>query len=377
MRILTEIPSAELTGRTVLLRAGFNVPLDGKGHVTDDLRIRRALASIRFLQKAGARTVILGHIGRDPEETLLPVVQHLQKDIPEAHFIAGSPVGTDANIAVKTMHDGDIIVLENVRSDEREGKGDMSYAMELAALGTLYVGDAFPDSHRAHASITGVPSLIQHCMGIALADEVKHLTAALSPQHPSLAVVAGAKFETKEPLIRTLIGKYSDVFVGGALANDLLKARGYTVGASMISDGSVPDDVRDNPHVLAPIDVCVERGGVAMPVALADVQAGDVIVDIGPLTIAMLRTKVSAAQFIVWNGPLGWYEKGYTQGSRSLAMAIADTKIQSIIGGGDTVAAIETPTFNPEHVFTFVSAGGGAMLEFMLEGKLPGIDALK
>jgi phosphoglycerate kinase len=377
MRLLTEMPIAELAGRTVLLRSGFNVPLDDAGNVTDDLRIKRALASIRFLKNAGARTVILGHIGRDPEETLLPVVQRLQKDIPEAHFIAGSPVGTDARIAIKTMHDGDIVVLENVRSDAREGKGDMTYAMELASLGTLYVGDAFPDSHRAHSSITGIPSLIQHCMGIALADEVRHLTSALAPHHPSLAVVAGAKFETKEPLIRTLIGKYSDVFVGGALANDLLKARGYAVGASMISDGAVPDDVRDNPHVLAPIDVCVERAGVAQPIALADIQAGDVIVDIGPLTSALLKTKVSTAQFVVWNGPLGWYEKGYTQGSRALAVAIAETKTQSIIGGGDTVAAIETPTFDPEHAFTFVSAGGGAMLEFMLEGRLPGIDALK
>ena len=377
MRLLTDIPVTELTGRTVLLRSGFNVPIDDNGHITDDLRIRRALASIRFLQNAGARTVILGHIGRDPEETLLPVVRRLQKDIPEAHFIAGSPVGTDARIAIKTMHDRDVIVLENVRSDEREGKGDMSYAMELSSLGTLYVGDAFPDSHRAHASITGVPSLIQHCAGLALADEVKHLSSALTPHHPSLAVVAGAKFETKEPLIRTLVDKYSDVFVGGALANDLLKARGYAVGASMISDGAVPDDVRDNPHVLAPIDVCVERLGIATPVALADIQSGDVIVDIGPLTTAMLRTKVSAAQFIVWNGPLGWYEKGYTQGSRSLAVAIAETKTEAIIGGGDTVAAIETETFNPEYAFTFVSAGGGAMLEFMLDGSLPGIDALK
>lgn len=377
MRLLTEIPIAELQGRTVLLRSGFNVPLDASGNVADDLRVRRALGSIRFLQDAGARTVILGHIGRDPEETLLPVVKRLQQDIPAAHFIAGSPVGTDARIAVKTMQDGDVLVLENVRSDEREGKGDMSYAMELASLGTLYIGDAFPDSHRAHASITGIPSLIQHCMGIALADEVRHLTTALAPHHPSLAIVAGAKFETKEPLIRTLMSKYTDVFVGGALANDLLKARGYAIGASMISDGAVPDDVRDNPHVLAPLDVVVERSGVAQPSALAEIQSQDVIVDIGPLTHAMLRTKVSTAQFVVWNGPLGWYEKGYTQGSRALAAAIADTKTQSIIGGGDTVAAIETPSFNPEHVFTFVSAGGGAMLEFMLEGRLPGIDALK
>lgn len=377
MRLLTEFGATELAGRTVLLRSGFNVPLDDANQVTDDLRIRRALASIRFLKQAKARTVILGHIGRDPEETLLPVVKRLQRDIPEAHFIAGSPIGTDAKIAVKTMQDGDIIVLENVRSDVREGKGDMSYATELASLGTLYVGDAFPDSHRAHASITGIPSLIQHCMGIALADEVRHLTSALTPHHPSLAIVAGAKFETKEPLIRTLIAKYSDVFVGGALANDLLKARGYAVGASVISDGTVPDDVRDNPHVLAPLDVMVVRAGSALPTALSEVQPEDVIVDIGPLTIAMLKTKVSAAQFVIWNGPLGWYEKGYTKGSRALAQCIAETKTQSIIGGGDTVAAIETPEFNPEQVFTFVSAGGGAMLEFMLEGHLPGIDALQ
>ncbi len=377
MKLLTEYSKEELQGRTVLLRSGFNVPLNAQGQVTDDLRIRRALPSIRFLQHAGARVVILGHIGRDPDETLLPVVRRLQEDIPEAHFVGGSPIATDARIAIKAMHDGDVVVLENVRSDEREGKGDMTYARELASLGTLYVGDAFPDSHRAHASITGVPSVIQHCVGIALSDEMQHLNRALNPHHPSLAIVGGAKFETKEPLIRTLISKYTDVFVGGALANDLLKARGYAVGASVVSDGTVPDDVRDNPHVLAPLDVIVSRGGTSVACDLSSVQAEDSIVDVGPLTNAMLKTKVSTAQFVVWNGPLGWYEKGYTTGSQSLAHAIAETKTQSIIGGGDTVASIETPEFNPEHAFTFVSAGGGAMLEFMLEGHLPGIDALQ
>ncbi|MFM2414908.1 MAG: hypothetical protein RI911_601 [Candidatus Parcubacteria bacterium] len=377
MRLLQEIPVKELRGATVLLRSGFNVPLNEKNEVVDDLRIRRALASIRFLMNAGARVVILGHIGREADETLSPVVQRLQRDIPQAHFIAGSPIGADARIAIATMRDGDVIVLENVRSDAREGKGDLSYAQELASLGSMYIGDAFPDSHRAHASITGVPSLVPHAMGIALADEVHHLTRALQPQQPSLAIVAGAKFETKEPLIRTLLKKYTDVFVGGALANDLLKARGYSVGASLISDGAVPDDVAHNDHVLAPLDVIVERDGRAVASALSEIQTSDIIVDIGPLTSAFLKTKVAAARFIVWNGPLGWYEKGFTQGSRALAQAIAETQTTSVIGGGDTVAAIETATFNPEHVFTFVSAGGGAMLEFLLEGSLPGIDALK
>jgi phosphoglycerate kinase len=376
MRTLTDIPRSELAGKVVLLRSGFNVPLNEKNEVTDDLRIRRALGSVRFLMRAGARTVILGHIGREEKETLLPVVKHFQTYIPEAHFIAGKATGADARIAVATMRDGDVLVLENVRGDAREGKGDPAYAAELASLGSFYVGDAFPDSHRSHASVTGVPALLPHCMGIALADEVHHLTQALNPHQPSLAVVAGAKFETKEPLIRTLIGKYTDVFVGGALGNDLLKARGYSVGASLVSDGTVPEDVTKNPHVLAPLDVLVERGGLGVPVAPHDVQSADVIVDVGPLTVAMLKTKVSSAQFIVWNGPLGWYEKGYTAGSRALASMIAETKTQSIIGGGDTVAAIETKEFKPEHEFTFVSAGGGAMLEFMLDGTLPGIQAL-
>jgi phosphoglycerate kinase len=144
----------------------------------------------------------------------------------------------------------------------------------------------------------------------------------------------------------------------------------------LVSESAVPEDVTKNQHILAPLDVVVERNGAGVPVALHDIQSDDVVVDIGPLTIAMLQTKVVSAHFIVWNGPLGWYEKGYTTGSRALARIVADAKTQSIIGGGDTVASIETPDFNPEHEFTFVSAGGGAMLEFMLDGTLPGIQAL-
>jgi phosphoglycerate kinase len=376
MRSLHDIPVAEWRGKTVLVRSGLNVPLTDSNEVADDLRIRRALASIRLLKNAGAKVVMLGHIGRDPEETLAPIAKRLQQDIPELCFITGSPVGADARIAVATMLDGDVVLLENVRSDVREGKGDPAYAAELAALGSFYVGDAFPDAHRAHASIAGVPALLPHCAGIALADEVHQLGLACNPHQPSLAIVAGAKFETKEPLIRVLLAKYTDVFVGGALGNDLLKARGYAVGASLVSDGAVPEDVCKNPHVLAPIDVLVERNGAAVVTELSGILPDDVIVDVGPLTSALLATKVAAAQFIVWNGPLGWYEKGYTVGSRSLAEIISKTKTQSVIGGGDTVAAIETDTFKAEHAFTFVSAGGGAMLEFMLTGDLPGIQAL-
>jgi phosphoglycerate kinase len=304
------------------------------------------------------------------------VAKRITKDIPELHFVHGSPIGADARVAVTTMRDGDVVLLENVRSDEREGAGDPGYAAELASLGSFYVGDAFPDAHRAHASVTGIPTLLPHCAGVAMADEVHHLDTARTPHSPSLAVIAGAKFETKEPLIRALSQVYTDVFVGGALANDLLKARGFPIGKSKTSEGTVPQDVRDNTHVLAPIDVIVERDGVAVVCECSAVQDTDSIVDVGPLTSAMLSTKVGAAQFVVWNGPLGWYEKGYTQGSRALAEVIAHTKTQSVIGGGDTVAAIETPEFNPEHAFTFVSAGGGAMLEYLLDGTLPGVSIL-
>jgi phosphoglycerate kinase len=238
------------------------------------------------------------------------------------------------------------------------------------------VNDAFPDDHRAHASVTGVPALLPHYCGSALAKEIEHLKGAFTPELHSIAIIGGAKFETKEPLIRQLLLKYETVCLGGALANDLLKARGFPVGKSLIQDGGIPEDLKINQHLKHPIDVVVERAGASATCMIADVQAEDVIVDVGPQTVLQMKVLAEAAPLVVWNGPLGWYEKGYTQSSRDFGNILAYVKGETIIGGGDTIAVLDRDGFSSEKAFTFVSAGGGAMLDFLVEGTLPGIAAL-
>ncbi len=377
MKLLTEIAPATLEGVTVIVRSGLNIPLDGEGHITDDLRLRRALPTLMYLQNAGARVVVVAHIGRKPDETLRPIFERLATTIQKCTFSNMRIGSLELTKLVSGMGNGEVLMLENIRREGRETENDMSLARDIAGLGQLFVSDAFPDSHRAQPSIVGVPPLLPHCAGLALADEVHNLRNAFTPKHPSIAFVAGSKFETKEPLIRTLLTKYDEVFVGGALANDILVARGHAVGKSVVGDSKIPDEIRDNPKLIIPRDVIVERASGVSIVSVSEIGADDIVVDIGPETIIELTPKIQQAQFIVWNGPMGWYEKGYTDGSRALGDAIALSSATSVLGGGDTVASIERPEFRPEEQFDFVSAGGGAMLEFLLDGNLPGIAVLE
>jgi phosphoglycerate kinase len=386
MKSITDVPKEYFIGKRVIVRSGLNVPIKD-GVIEDALRIQRAIPTLTFLQSAGARICIIAHIGREKTETLQPIFLELQKIFPHMQFIPHSPASPEALVASHSMHDGDMILYENVRSEDGETENDEHLARALAALGDVYVGDAFPDAHRAHASIVGVPALLPHFSGLALAEEVTQLTHALHPSKPSLAIIGGAKFETKEPLIRTLLEHYDAVFVGGALANDLLASRGFPVGASVIEDGKVAADFQNNERLIAPLDVIVERDGAPVTVELNAVLKTDIIVDCGPKTIEHLGALISEATCIVWNGPLGWYEKGYRSGSVGIGEMIraAHDHATTIVGGGDTVAAMLPADSQTTHLqysdlekeFTFLSAGGGAMIEFLIDGTLPGIDALR
>ena len=374
MRYLSDLGESELRGKRILVRAGLDVPI-ADGEVAGDFRVESAIATLQYLRVRGARIIIISHIGRDEADTLAPVARALARSIPLT-FIPDI-LGEKAHAAVAALQDGELILLENLRHDPREVANDPGFAAELAAFGDLYVNDAFSDCHRAHASIVGIPKSIQGVMGLELAEEVAHLTSALTPQSPSLCILAGAKFETKEPLIRKMLGVYDTVYVGGALANDIFRARGFEIGVSRASESAPAEDVLTHPHLLTPIDLTVKRAdGTEAVVASDAIGVGDRNMDIGPESSAALKALVSAAATTLWNGPLGIYEEGFESWTIELAKAIAEANGRSIVGGGDTVTAIEDAGGDIMKRFTFVSTGGGAMLDFLAEGTLPGIEAL-
>lgn len=372
---IESVSREELRGKRVIVRCDFNVPIAPNGDVLETTRIMRALPTLQLLRDAGARVIIFSHIGREKNETLAPVSTFLSKYIPHT-FVSGTPVYAGTAQIVNAMCDGDVLLLENLRQNDGEVGNATAFVHSLAALGDVYVNEAFSNCHRDHASMTGVPHILPHYAGIELMQEVTYIATAHEPPPGSIAVIGGAKFETKEPLIKKLLQSYAHVFLGGALANDVLKARGFPVGASLVQEKPIDVSVVQNERLHVPIDVVVERDGERIVCDAHTVQDTDVIVDVGPKTVEIMGEYVRGAPLVVWNGPLGWYEKGYRDGSQMFARALASTTAQTIIGGGDTIAAVSTETFDPEKNFSFVSIGGGAMLDYLTEGALVGIKVL-
>ncbi len=378
MKYIDELSAGELRGKRVLVRAGLDVPLDAMGAVADLFRVKQASATLRFLSAAGAKVIILSHIGRDSEASNEPVNRALKHHVPSV-FIPDL-LGPIAQHALSAMRDGEIAFLENVRRDPREVKNDEGFAREIAALGDIYVGDAFSAVHRTHASIVGVPKFLPHYAGLLMRDEIRELNAARQPESPSIAILGGAKFETKAPLISRLLEKYDHLFIAGALANDVFKARGLEVGVSLVSKELPGPAVREHPHFVAPIDVTVERPDKQARVKKPDaVERDEKIVDIGPDSIAHIAPLIAQAKVILWNGPTGLYESGYVSWTHAIAQMVGkavEGGAKAVIGGGDTIAAIQESGV-PETSLGFLSTGGGAMLEYLLKGTLPGIEALE
>ena len=374
MKCIDEIPPSELKGKRVLLRTSLDLPLNKQGEVSDEFRLKQSFPTIDFLLKAGARVILVGKIGRDPKDTMAPVAAAMKKYFPI--FFVPDIVGTAAREAVAAMREGEIVLLENTQQDPREIAGDDVFGKELASLADVYVNDAFLSAHRTSTTMVNVTKFLPSYAGLLLRDEVKNIDAARAPQPPSFAILGGAKFETKAPLIKLLLEKYDHLFITGALANDVFKARGTPVGRSLISKELPDDSVLKHPHFLAPVDVTVEdSSGQARVKKPEDVQPEDKIVDIGPDTVAMLAPHIQAAKFILWSGPTGMYENGYIHYTQGIAELISKSDAKKVIGGGDTIAAIETTGIDEKNL-GFLSTGGGAMLEYLLKGTLPAIEAL-
>lgn len=368
----------KLEGVTVLLRTSLNVPTD-KGKVTDGFRLLAALPTIKYLQSRHAKVVLISHISGKGTETLRPMYEALKGSIAELSFCEYS-IGPIARETVRRMVPGDVVMLENLRRHAGEEKNDPVFAQELASMADVFVQDSFDVCHRSHASVVGVPQLLPSYAGFTVEHEVAELTKARKPKHPALAVIGGAKFSTKQPLLKQLLKTYDHVFVGGALANDFIKAKGYSVGKSLVSDEGQEEiqQLLKHKRLVVPVDAVVAAFGkeraYARVAQLKDIAEDEAIYDIGPHTAAALMDLALKAKTVLWSGPLGFFEKGYVEGNQTLSQAIAG-HTYTVIGGGDTIAALDMLGVTKE--FSFVSTGGGAMLDFMVDGTLVGLEALR
>lgn len=361
-----------IKGKTVLVRVDFNVPIKN-GKVEDDFRIKKALPTLKLLKGKGAKIVLITHLGKGGE-TLLPVAGALAKYF-KTKFISDL-YGQKARDSVANLKNGEILLLENLRNDKGEQGKDKIFAKSLASLGEIYVNEAFSVSHREDASIVLLPKLLPSFAGLQLEQEIINLTKAIKkPKHPFLFILGGAKFSTKMPLIKKYLKSADYVFIGGALLNNFLKAKGYEVGVSLVnSENYGIEKMLKNKKLILPEYVVVQNGNNLIEKRVTEIKKGENILDIGENEIVKLKKLIEKSKLILWNGPLGKYEAKGAAFTKEVLKLIAKSKAESIIGGGDTVALISE--MKMESKFTFVSTGGGATLDYLAKGTLPGIKAL-
>jgi len=370
------------------VREDLNVPF-AKGEITDDARILAAVPTLKHLSERGAKVVVMSHLGRpkgkDPELSLRPVAKALAKELDRKVSFAEDCVGEAATSAVDRLQDGDLLLLENVRFHPEEEDNEPGFAKRLAALGDVFVNDAFAASHRAHASVVGVAKHLPAYAGELMEAELKALHKALdNPKRPLVAVVGGAKVSTKVGVLLHLLEKVDALLIGGAMANTFFKAQGYPTGKGLVEESAL-DDARKvekvgSKKLVLPVDlVCAQKMEPKQKVRVMPaeaVEAGWMALDIGPKSVAEFHKHLEGAATIVWNGPMGVAEiPEFAEGTRAVGEAMAASGAYTLVGGGDTVAAIDS--LGLEGRFSHVSTGGGATLEY-LEGKeLPGVAILK
>ena len=378
----------DVAGKRVLVREDLNVPLQD-GRITDDTRVRAAAPTLQHLAQRGARVIVLSHLGRPKDReadlSLKPVAADLSRRVGRDVHFADDCVGAAATEAVERLERGQVLLLENVRYHKEDEANDSGFARRLASLGDVFVNDAFAASHRAHASVVGVADYLPAYAGELMEAELAALHKALdNPKRPLVAVVGGAKVSTKVGVLRQLLAKVDALLVGGAMANTFFKARGWPTGTGLVEDSAL-DEARDversaGDKLVLPVDLVTARKmqpGEAMRVMDADkVEPGWAAYDVGPRTVALFRDRIRGAGTVIWNGPVGVSEiRDFADGTKAVGEAIASSGAYTLVGGGDTVAAIESLGLAGR--FSHVSTGGGATLEY-LEGKeLPGIAILK
>ena len=391
---IRDLSEADLKGKRVLVRVDFNVPLEGD-RITDDTRIRAALPTIQHLTGKGARVILTSHLGRPKGVTeglrLDPVAKRLAELLGQPVAKADDVVGDDAKAKAAALGDGQVLLIENVRFHKEEEKNEPEFAKQLAALADLYVNDAFGTAHRAHASTEGVAHLLKPAVaGFLLEKEIAVMGKALAdPDRPLVAIIGGSKVSSKIGVLENLVKKVDAIVIGGAMAFTFFKAQGHNTGTSLVEDDQIETAIKImelagkmNVTFLLPLDVVVAPGFDAeqpsATVAVTDIPDGQMGLDVGPRTVEAVQKLLGTAKTIIWNGPMGVFEKpAFAHGTEAVARAVAEATQRgatSIVGGGDSVAAVEGLGLADK--MSHVSTGGGASLEF-LEGKeLPGVSAL-
>ena len=386
------VKDIDVSGKKALVRVDFNVPQNENGSITDDNRIKAALPTINYLIEHGAKVILVSHLGRpkgkfDPKYNMAPVAARLAELLGKPIKTAKDVIGPEVEAEVNTLQPGDVLLLENVRFYAEEEANDPEFAKKLASLADIFVNDAFGTAHRAHASTEGVAHYLPAVAGFLMQKEIDYLGKAVgNPERPFVAILGGAKVKDKIPVIDNLIEKVDVLLVGGGMAYTFLKAKGCEIGQSLLDAGSLelvkeqmdkaaakgikfelPDDILAADKFNPSADTKI--------VASNEIPADWMGVDIGPKTMETFRNYILDAGTVVWNGPMGVFEmEPFAKGTRAIAQAMADSKATTIVGGGDSAAAIEQMGFADK--MSHVSTGGGASLEF-LEGKqLPGVVAL-
>ncbi len=387
---IKDLNKSELENKAVLVRVDFNVPLKD-GHVSDDTRIIAALPTIKYLQENKAKVILVSHLGRpkgrEEKYSLKPVADYIQNKLNIKVNFLNDSVGEDVSKAIQEAKPGELILLENIRFYPEEEKNNHEFAEKLAKLADIYVNDAFGTAHRAHASTAGVAAFLPAYAGFLMEKEIEFLSKALNPEKPFVAIIGGAKISSKIGVLTNLLEKTDGMVIGGAMTYTFLKAKGQPVGKSLVEDDylNMAKEIIDKAvstkcnFILADDHVVAE--GIDAPSgevvdAIADNMSG---FDIGPKTIERIKSVLESAKTVVWNGPLGVFEKApFSKGTEAIARLLAEatTKgVTTIVGGGDSVAAIEE--FGLADKFSHISTGGGASLEFLEGIELPGIKVIK
>ena len=386
------IEDIQVQGKRVLVRVDFNVPLDENKNITDDTRIRAALPTIQYLVKNKAKVILMSHLGRpkgevNPKYSLAPVAKRLGQLLGQDVIMAQDVIGESAKQAVAGMEDGQVVLLENVRFHKEETKNDPEFAKALAQLGDVYVNDAFGTAHRAHASTEGVAHYLPAVAGYLIQKELDVMGKALdNPERPFVAILGGAKVSDKIGVIKNLIDKVDALLIGGGMAYTFIKAMGYEIGNSLLEEDKIElaKELMDKAKakgvkMLLPVDNVVadefKPDAAHKVVGSEEISAGWQGLDIGPKTREMFGEEIKKAKTVVWIGPMGVFEMpAFAEGTKAVAKFVGECSGTTIIGGGDSAAAVEQLGFADK--MTHISTGGGASLEF-LEGKvLPGVAAL-
>jgi phosphoglycerate kinase len=378
----------DLKGKRVLMRVDFNVPMEG-GKVTDDKRIKASLPTIQYVLDQGASVILMSHLGRpkggpDPEFSLGAAAQVLAGHLGRPVRMAPDCVGSEVEKMAQALQPGDVLMLENTRFHAGEEKNDLELAKQMAALGDVYVNDAFGSAHRAHSSTEGVARFLPAVSGFLMEQELEYLgRATANPEHPYIAILGGAKISDKILVVENLLARCDKLIIGGGMANTFLAAKGLNMQDSLVETGSIETAkailARHGDKIILPVDAVVadkfDAEANSQVVDVAAIPSGWRMMDVGPRTLAAYKEAMQGARLIVWNGPVGVFEMPkFAEGTFALAKLLAESGATTVIGGGDSASAVKKAGVAKQ--MTHVSTGGGASLEF-LEGKeLPGVAAL-